>query len=249
MHPIYEALIEGIAPEEKVQFARRGPWRSYVECSRGGGVASLLLAHKQPYLDSLAFPEWVGRPLRDLAACLVSEDALERALGCAALTSYYNSPAGLSGSSAEIYPPEEDKGNVFDVLAADCRDKIVGTVGHFHGGEKLTGMRELRVFEKEPRPGDYPETREEDLLPECEIVVITGMALTNGTMPHVLELAKNGYVALSGPSVPFSKAWFGFGVDALFGTMVWNPEACRDSVAADTHESTWKQMGKIVWKK
>lgn len=247
MQELYEQLIDGLPAEQRVRLAKRGSWRAYVECEAGGGVASLLLPGKRPYPDSVWRPDWAGRPLRDLARRITGEDPVERALGCAALTAWYNSRAHLETTPAVLYPPEVDEGNVFHVLAGHFQNRIVGTIGHFHGGETLRGMRELRVFEKEPRPGDYPESAEEELLPGCEAVVITGMALTNGTMPRLLELAKDAYVALSGPSVPIAGVWFSHGVNALFGTMVWDGAALRVLNEEDTHQTTWRHMGKTVW--
>lgn len=64
-----------------------------------------------------------------------------------------------------LYPPEIDEGDVFRTLEPECAGKLVSTIGHFRGGEKLAGMRELRVFEKDPRPGDYPEWEEDRAAP------------------------------------------------------------------------------------
>ena len=149
-----------------------------------------------------------------------------------------------------LYPPEIDEGDVFRTLEPECAGKLVSTIGHFRGGEKLAGMRELRVFEKDPRPGDYPEREEDRLLPGSDVVVITGMALTNGTMPHILELCRDSQiVALSGPSVPVSPIWFDHGVTALFGTLCWNIPGCRKAMRYGGHKDTWKYMGKSVLRK
>ena len=139
---------------------------------------------------------------------------------------------------------------VFRTLEPECAGKLVSTIGHFRGGEKLAGMRELRVFEKDPRPGDYPEREEDRLLPGSDVVVITGMALTNGTMPHILELCRDSQiVALSGPSVPVTPIWFDHGVTALFGTLCWDIPGCRKAMRYGGHKDTWKYMGKSVLRK
>lgn len=247
MNKLYQELIEGISPEAKISIARRGAWRSYVEWEQGAGVASLLLeSHHVCYPNVQDFPEWTGKPLRDLAACIESNDNTTRALACAALTAFYNTHEHLSQSNCILYSPGENQGDVFRTLEPQCKNKIVGTIGHFHGGETLQGMKELRVFEKDPRPGDYSEKDEETLLPGCDIVVITGMAITNGTMEHMLELSQNAYVALSGPSVPITDIWFRHGVNALFGTFIWDIDACREMALEDSHKSTWQHMGKVV---
>lgn len=230
--------------------AVRGRYQAYVETAGGAGLASLLLPGKIPYNDAIVCTEWLGRPLGELAAHLGSNDRVLTALGCAAVNAWFNRRENLEALGVALYPPEMDKGDVFRTLEPECAGKLVSTVGHFHGGEKLAGMRELRVFEKEPRIGDYPEWEEDRLLPESDVVVITGMALTNGTMPHILELCGGAeIVALSGPSVPITPIWFDYGVTALFGTLCWNISGCRQAARIGGHKDTWKHMGKAVLRK
>lgn len=247
---LYDALIGSIPAEETVTEAVRGRQQAYVETEGGAGLASLPLPNKTPYADAAVYAEWAGRPLRDLAAKIRSDDMREAALGCAAINAWFNRRSTLESLGVTLYPPEIDLGDVFRTLEPECSGRLVSTVGHFHGGEKLQGMRELRVFEKDPRPGDLPEQEEDRLLPESEIVVITGMALTNGTMPHLLELCRNAeIVALSGPSVPMTPLWFDFGVTALFGTLCWDIPGCRRAIRTGGHRQTWPHMGKAVLRK
>lgn len=248
MDELYDALIDGIPSRIKVRLALRGRWQGYVEADSGAGVSSLLLPGKIPYTDTEAFPAWEGRPLRELAAEIKKEDGVGAALGCAALNAWYNTAEQLSGVGAEQIPPEVDGGHAFRSMESVCRGKIVSTVGHFHGSDDLTALKELRIFEKEPRPGDYPETMEEKLLPGSDIVFITGMALTNKTMPHLLGLCRDACVVLSGPSVPMAAVWKEFGVDVLYGTMVWDVPGCRESALNGGHKETWPYMGKTVLK-
>lgn len=244
---LYETLIDSVPDGLRVTMAVRGRYQAYVETEGGAGLASLPLPGKTPYHDAHVCTEWLGRPLRDLAAQLRDPEKPSAALGCAAVNAWHNRRETLEALGVTLYPPEVDRGDVFRTLEPECRGKLVSTVGHFHGGEKLAGMRELRVFEKDPRPGDLPEWEEERLLPETEIAVITGMAITNGTMPRILELCRDAeIVALSGPSVPISPLWFEFGATALFGTLCWDISGCRSAVLRGGHKKTWKHMGKAV---
>ena len=247
MNAICEALVEGIPAEARVRLACRGRWQSYVETETGAGVASLLIPGKQPYRDAEILTGWAGRPLRDLAAAL-SSDGWEqsRAMGCAAVNAWYNALPRLRRAGAELHDPASPEGHVFTALEPETRGRVVSTVGHFHGSALFTGAKEIRIFEKEPQPGDYPEEAEEERLPGSDLVIITGMALTNGTLPRLLELCAGARVVLSGPSVPVTPLWFSHGVDALFGTAVWDVPRCRRAARQGGHKETWKYMGKAV---
>ena len=250
MEKLYEALIESIPPEIPVRLACRGRWQAYVEIEGSGGLASLLIPGKIPYPDSRVCEHWTGRPLRDLAACLTdSGEEQGAAMGCAAVNAWFNARERMAAAGAVLYPPASEEGHVFRTLEPECAGKTVATVGHFHGGEALRGMRELWVFEKEPRPGDYPEAAEETMLPRADIVIITGMALTNGTMPRLLELCAGKRVALSGPSVPMTPIFFDHGVTDLFGTLVWDIPGCCEAIRDGGHKETWPHMGKAVLQK
>ena len=246
MSELYDLLIDGVPSSVKVSRVIRGRWQAYAEAESGAGLASLLLPGKTPYAEAQELPAWEGRSLHSLASEILSEDGVMAALGCAALNAWYNTPAQLAACGAEHIPPEIEGGHAFRCLRCYCRGKRVATVGHFHGSDHLEEVKELRIFEKEPRPGDFGEEEEEALLPEAEVVFITGMALTNHTMPHILELCRDAFVALSGPSVPMAAVWRSFGVNALYGTTVWDIPGCREAVREGGHKETWPYMGKAV---
>ena len=173
---LYEAFISSLPAHLRVTMAVRGRYQAYVETEGGAGLASLPLPGKKPYGDAAVCTDWLGKPLRDLAAQLGSDDMSLSALGCAAVNAWFNRRESMEALGVTLYPPEIDEGDVFRTLKPECAGKLVSTIGHFRGGEKLAGMRELRVFEKDPRPGDYPEWEEDRLLPGSDVVVITGMA-------------------------------------------------------------------------
>ncbi len=247
MKELYEALIESIPAQVRILNACRSRWSAYVETEEGAGVASLLIPGKIPYEDCRELVSWTGRPLRDLAAGLRGgEEEQSQAMGCAAVNAWFNVRQRMELSGITLYPPESEEGHAFRTMEPECAGKTVATVGHFHGGEALRGMKELWVFEKEPRPGDYPEAMEETMLPLADIVIITGMALTNGTMPRLLELCAGKRVALSGPSVPMTPLFFDYGVTDLFGMLVWDVPGCRRAAREGARRGTLSSMGKAV---
>jgi uncharacterized protein (DUF4213/DUF364 family) len=56
-------------------------------------------------------------------------------------------------------------------------------------------------------------------------VGVTGSALTNHTMDHLLSICNpNAYVVVLGDTTPLSPVLFEYGVDAISGTMVVDGE-------------------------
>jgi hypothetical protein len=102
----------------------------------------------------------------------------------------------------------------------------VAVVGHF---PFLPRVREkahqLWVIEKNPRKGDLPEDAADTLIPQADVVGITGTALTNHTLERLLELCSpRAYVVILGDTAPLSPLFFDYGVDAVCGTVVVDTE-------------------------
>ena len=69
------------------------------------------------------------------------------------------------------------------------------------------------------------EIEADNLIPQADVVAITGTSLTNHTLDHLLELCSQGaYVILLGDTAPLSPILFDYGVYAISGTKVVNPE-------------------------
>ncbi len=49
-------------------------------------------------------------------------------------------------------------------------------------------VRNLWVIEKNPHPGDYPEEKAKELIPDADVLAITGTAITNHTIEELLKL-------------------------------------------------------------
>ena len=60
----------------------------------------------------------------------------------------------------------------------------------------LDGASEVYIIERRPKPGDYPDSACEYLLPDCDIVIMTASAAINKTLPRLLELSKNSRIKL-----------------------------------------------------
>ena len=75
--------------------------------------------------------------------------------------------------------------------------------------------------EREPADGDLPASAAADILPQADVVAITGMSLVNHTLDDLLELrSPEAKTLLLGASTPLSPVLFEYGIDFLSGSIV-----------------------------
>ena len=140
---------------------------------------------------------------KNVANLISSKKSIEASIGCAAI----NAQITLGGKIK--------KGNVFEriiKMAEDC--KTIGVIGKFPFVNKIN--RNVYVFEKKSIPGTLPASEADEILPKCDLVVITGSAFINKSLEHLLVIS-GGYTMVIGPSTPLSPVLFEFGADLLAG--------------------------------
>ena len=210
---LYDALLAGIDSAAPVLSTAMGEQWCLAAAEEGLGLAMHTSGASIPpmYPAGLA-----ALPLFRAAQAVKSWNLEEASFGLAAVNAFYNTPARLAGLP--------DYGHYADGL--DFTGKTVGIVGHMHGPAGLREQaRQVYVLERSPRPGDYPDSACELLLPRCDLVIITGSSLINKTLPRLLALCRNAYTILTGPSVPLCPALLDFGIDRLSGLVVTQREA------------------------
>jgi uncharacterized protein (DUF4213/DUF364 family) len=122
--------------------------------------------------------------------------------------------------------------NAGDILKARGRGKSVAVVGHF---PFIPALREtaarLRVLEMHPAAGEHPAEAAPDLIPQADVVAITGTALINGTLDGLLALCRaDALVMVLGASTPLSPILFDHGVSLLSGSRVVDDAALLRTV-------------------
>ncbi len=162
----------------------------------------------------------LARNGRELAEWLRSESALEASIGMAA----FNALLALhpsTGSGCNI-----SEVNAEDVILDHGRGRKVAVVGHFPFVERVRqAAGECWVLELDPRPGDVPAERADELLPQADVVALTGASLINHTFDDLIALCRpDAFVVLLGASAPLTPALFEAGVSAISGTRVVDPE-------------------------
>ena len=213
---ILDEIISCIKEDAPVSDVRIGPFWTAVR-TRGCGLASTTFVHEHkkrfPVEDAGILTEKSGR---ELCAYCRSQSLLEATLGVAAIN-----------SMLDVDPTDLTEINASEVLFEKGAGKRVAIVGHFPFVPKLREVaEELWVIERRPQTGDLSEEAAEHVIPQADVVAITGTALINGTMDRLLELCpKDSVVMVLGPSTPHSRVWFDHGVDLVSGTIVTDPDA------------------------
>jgi uncharacterized protein (DUF4213/DUF364 family) len=116
--------------------------------------------------------------------------------------------------------------NAGDLLMKKGEGKKVAIVGHFPFVPRLRKIaKALWVIEKNPQEGDSTEAEAENLIPQAQVVGITGTAFINHTIEHLLGLCSlKAFVVILGGTAPLSPVLFDYGVSAVSGTLVIDPE-------------------------
>ncbi|MBW2037921.1 MAG: DUF364 domain-containing protein [Deltaproteobacteria bacterium] len=150
----------------------------------------------------------------ELTQLAYSQSILEAAIGIATINSLIEID---ENSCIEL--------NAVDLILEKGKGKRIAIVGHFPFIPKVCETaKELWVIEKNPREGDFVDADADELIPQADVVGITGSAFTNHTIERLLELCNpQAYVVVLGGSTPLSPILFDFGVDAISGTRVVNP--------------------------
>jgi len=213
---VLDDLISALNTEAKVTDIRLGLFHTAV-LTRNCGLAATLprdaLRQQQP---SIREPGYLtGKGALELALMAYSENLLEAAIGMAAINSLLEVN---DGQCLEL--------NASGLIAEKGKGKKVAIVGHFPFIPKLRQIAgELWVIEKNQREDDFPEAEAENLIPQAEVVGITGTAFTNHTIEKLLKLCRpEAYVVILGDTAPLSPVLFDYGIDAISGTKVIDPE-------------------------
>lgn len=186
--------------------------------ARHCGLASLV-SHIAPGLDRVApVPDGLPQSARALAVSLAEPDVSNSdaaSLAMAAVNALLPPPA-----TTLDHPGQE-------LMLGRGRGKKVAVVGHFPFVDALRQVCDtLWVLEKRPRPGDVDASKAGEVLPEADVVAVTGTTLLNGSLAGLLRSCRpDAFVIMLGPTTPFAPSLFDLGIDVLAGCLVSDPAA------------------------
>ena len=213
---IIDELISKLTYEVPVRDIRQGPFQTAV-LTRNCGLASTPHDHG-PHHDKAPIAEaglLIGKDTKDLALLAESPSPHEAAIGMATINSLIEVNEHLC---VEL--------NAGDLLVQKGEGKRVAIIGHFPFVPRLRrAAKELWVIAKNPGEADLAEPEAENLLPQADVVGITGTAFINGTIEHLLELCSpKAFTVILGGTTPLSPVLFDHGISAISGTKVVDSE-------------------------
>lgn len=219
---LYDILLDGIDPSSPVTGTLVGDQWTAVETSEHFGMAMTTPGDTAPRLLS---GEYRGMSLGELATACRSWNLTEAGYGMAAVNAFYNTPARLEQLNA--YEPFER----YCTDGLDLRGKHIGVVGHLNMPASIREQAaSVRILERSPRPGDYPDSACDWLIPQCDVVIMTASTLVNKTLPHLLELCRDAYTILAGPSCPMCPGLLELGIDRIAGLVITDPEGMKEKI-------------------
>jgi len=230
---IAQQIVESIKWDADIKEIRIGIFWTAVWSKRCGIALTLHpeFEHEQAVRDAGALKRMSAL---ELAKLWSSPLLTERSLAIASINSL-------------LHPDEENLQDLDagDLLFQEGAGKRIALVGHFPFVPKLREVaKRLWVLELNPRPGDLPASAAAEVIPQAEIVAITGSALINGTIDQLLSLTSSqSLVIVMGPSAPLSPIWFDHGVDVVSSSIVWDPERVLDCLSQGGNLHQMMAMG------
>ncbi len=212
MKDYYKILIDGMDDTVTVSEIVRG--RAWVGAMLSNGGFAIAMNTESHSVERM-YPTLVGLGAKQAAKAVLSWNFDESSEAMAVINAYYNTPARMKALNCRI------DGKAVCTEGIETEGKKIALIGHLKlGDDALKGAKKVYIIERDPREGDYPDSACEYILPECDIVIITGSAAINKTMPRLLELSKNAKTIVIGPSVPLCPELKELGICRISGMTV-----------------------------
>jgi len=125
----------------------------------------------------------------------------------------------------DTYPYVEK--NASEIILEKGKGKHVCLVGHFSFADQIRNeVGNLSILELNPRSGDLPAALAPEIIPEADLLAITGMTFINHTLEKLLSYCNpKTYVMVLGPSTPLTPLLFEYGIHYISGAVIKDIEA------------------------
>ena len=230
----YYGILQRGLPEEIIvsRLVHGVAWTAAVLSDGSCGVAMHTTGDTVPRM----YPSLVGMPVRDAGKAMLSWNLEEASEAFAVVNAFYNRPDN----------PYRNP-DVKSLDGIEIRGRNVGMVGLMLGHSNITAellapAENLWITDREEKPGAYPDSASEYFLPQCDVVIITGSAAINKTLPRLLELSRNAQVILTGPSVTCCPELLELKIARLHGRAITEPMPMLQKITAKrTSVNQWSE--------
>jgi uncharacterized protein len=157
----------------------------------------------------------------ELAEYAKSWNFTEASIGVAAINSMVAPKKNYLDLNADKFILEKGEGkSVVMVGAFPFIDALRVVAGELY-------VLELDPYQLDPKSRVLPDSAAEYVIPECDLLIITGSTLINKSLERLLKLAKNSkaYTIILGPSTVMSEVFFDYGAHMIAGAEVLAPDA------------------------
>jgi uncharacterized protein (DUF4213/DUF364 family) len=211
MWSLYNRLLELIPDHVRVESCLIGAVWTGVRSAAGSGLA-MTAGLDLPYQSVVGKAR--GAPLREFGERVKSWELFTATIGMAAVNSYINT-AGYQEAVQQHVMSIAPHNSIFDYFEDKINGKKVAFIGHLPGAENYREICEVKILERNPQHGDLLDPAGEYILPGQDVVFISGTTIANKTLPRLLQLCRNAFVILWGPSSPLTPILFDYGVDVV----------------------------------
>ncbi|MGD2207571.1 MAG: DUF364 domain-containing protein [Anaerolineae bacterium] len=230
---IIDDLLASLPDEEiALHEVRVGPFWTLVWTARGAGLASTQRDAHTPHGHSLI--RWAGdlmdHSALELAELLRSKSPMEAGLGMAT----FNALIQVDDRALTTRNASEE-------IIQRGQGKRVVIVGHFPFIPRVRrAVGRLDVLELDPGPDELPPAAAEKVIPQADVVAITGTSLINKTFDELIRHCRSdSFVLLLGPTTPLSPVLFDHGIDLIAGTRVVDP---LEAMTTTSQGAIFRQM-------
>lgn len=226
--PVVTRLLGAITLDGPISDVRVGThWTVVVaETALGtrAGLASTQIAHDpthgRPSVTEAG--QLIGMAGRDLAALALSQSPTERSIGFAAINALL-----------EVDETRCVTLNAEEAIVERGKGRRVAIVGHFPFVPRVReAAASCSVLELIPGPGDLPAEAAPEIIPQADVVAITGLTLVNGTFEGLVRLIRpDAFALLLGATTPLTPLLFDYGLAAISGTLLSDIPAALAAVS------------------
>ena len=228
---IYDLLMDVLSDEQRIEEMVLGLTWTYC---RTEGIGLCMSPVNGNALSSRTL-EWPGtlqgRKTSEVAAWIRDWNPYKSSIGMSVINSVLNQSSNLLEDAQVLEPKGPANLAVFEYFRNQLQGKRVVVIGRYPGLDHCLSGIDYTVVERQPAPGDLPDTAAEYVLRDADWVFLTSTSIVNKTFKRLAELSQDANLVLMGPTTPWIAELEEFGVDYLAGVNVTDPVALKATIA------------------